>query len=306
MDADYTRLIAIGTYLLAKELTGLEKDFERQLKKHNVVDRKLKMLRETFPTLERELLGNVAYLLAAQWSRDDALTFLIDLAFLNPFAPYELAFKPSDFEAALTRVGRMVGVRDEDVAHMLHTRDEALKAHSHINWQKIALYGLGGLAIVGTGGWLAAPIIGAAIGTAAGLSGAAATSYGLAILGGGSLAIGGAGMAGGMWLVTGVGAALGLSLGGGIPALLQLGAASARAELIKLQVNYREVLLGNQLQLTKAQEVIRSLDQQKQDIQQRLEEERRLNDQNAVRVKELEATLTALEDALQWMQKEVA
>ena len=43
----------------------------------------------------------------------------------------------------------------------------------------------------------AGPIIGTAIGEAAGLSGAAATSYGLALLGGGSLASGGFGMAGG-------------------------------------------------------------------------------------------------------------
>lgn len=53
-----------------------------------------------------------------------------------------------------------------------------------------------GAACVVTGG-LAAPAIGAVVGTTfMGLSGAAATSAGLAALGGGALAAGGAGMAG--------------------------------------------------------------------------------------------------------------
>jgi phage antirepressor YoqD-like protein len=74
------------------------------------------------------------------------------------------------------------------------------------DWKKIAQVAgmtvVGGVAIGATGG-LAAPIIGGAIGTTfLGLSGAAATSAGLAFLGGGSLAAGGLGMAGGTTLVT--------------------------------------------------------------------------------------------------------
>lgn len=74
------------------------------------------------------------------------------------------------------------------------------------DWGKIATIAgvtvAGGAAVALTGG-LAAPIIGGAIGSSLlGLSGAAATSAGLAFLGGGSLAAGGAGMAGGIALVT--------------------------------------------------------------------------------------------------------
>lgn len=61
------------------------------------------------------------------------------------------------------------------------------------------------LGMVGTasaaGGWIAGPAIGGAIGTAMGLSGAAATSSGLALLGLGALAKGGFGMAGGQTVV---------------------------------------------------------------------------------------------------------
>ncbi|GAA2501337.1 hypothetical protein GCM10009858_44460 [Terrabacter carboxydivorans] len=71
-----------------------------------------------------------------------------------------------------------------------------------------------GLATVATAGFVAAPAIGGAIGAAtAGYSGAAATSYGLAFLGGGAVAAGGLGVAGGTAVITVVGGALGGSLG---------------------------------------------------------------------------------------------
>jgi len=63
----------------------------------------------------------------------------------------------------------------------------------------------------------AAPAIGGAVGTLIGsYSGAAATSYGLALLGGGSLAAGGLGMAGGTVVVAAVGGALGGALGASV------------------------------------------------------------------------------------------
>jgi hypothetical protein len=67
------------------------------------------------------------------------------------------------------------------------------------NFKRIALITLFSVA----GGLIAAPHVGAAIGAAMGLSGAAATSAGLAALGFGSVAAGGFGMAGGT-LVVGV------------------------------------------------------------------------------------------------------
>lgn len=81
---------------------------------------------------------------------------------------------------------------------------------------------LGAAAVVGGGalcfvtGGLAAPAIGAAVGSAMGLSGAAATSAGLAAIGGGSLAAGGLGMAGGTAVVSGVAAGLGAAATGAL------------------------------------------------------------------------------------------
>ena len=66
--------------------------------------------------------------------------------------------------------------------------------------------------------------------------------------------------------------------------MLEIGAAAAKIELVKLQVNYKEVLLANQVHLAKAQEVIQSLTRQRDEIEQKLDQERELNEKNARRV----------------------
>lgn len=64
---------------------------------------------------------------------------------------------------------------------------------------------------------MAAPLVGGFIGTSiGGYTGAAATSYGLALLGGGSVAAGGLGMAGGTAVVAAAGASLGGVVGAGL------------------------------------------------------------------------------------------
>jgi len=79
---------------------------------------------------------------------------------------------------------------------------------------RVLLAGLAGAGVVASGGVLAAPAVGGAIGTlVGGYTGAAASTYGLALLGGGSLAAGGLGMVGGTAVVAAAGAALGSALG---------------------------------------------------------------------------------------------
>ncbi len=79
--------------------------------------------------------------------------------------------------------------------------------------------GLAAAAIPGAGAaaLFAAPAIGGAVGTlVGGYYGAAATSYGLAMLGGGSLASGGLGMAGGAAVITAIGGTVGCALGASV------------------------------------------------------------------------------------------
>jgi pimeloyl-ACP methyl ester carboxylesterase len=74
-----------------------------------------------------------------------------------------------------------------------------------------------GLAVGAPLAFLAAPAIGGAVGALLGsYTGAAATSYGLALLGGGALAVGGLGMAGGTLVITALGASLGCALGASV------------------------------------------------------------------------------------------
>lgn len=82
---------------------------------------------------------------------------------------------------------------------------------------RLALTSVLAAGAVGTGAVLAAPAIGGAVGTlVGGYTGAAASSYGLAMLGGGSLAAGGLGMAGGTAVIAVAGAAMGGALGSSV------------------------------------------------------------------------------------------
>lgn len=88
-----------------------------------------------------------------------------------------------------------------------------------------------------TGAFLAAPAIGGAIGSLSiaggGYAGAAASSYGLALLGGGSIAAGGLGMVGGTAVVAAVGGALGGALGSSVTTAYIGADKSFNIELIK-------------------------------------------------------------------------
>lgn len=287
----YTRALAGASLLLADDLAYRESNKTRRDKKNRVVLSKFALLREAFLAYVGNLqrVDAAKILVEGQWPRPEAITLLIDLAFSNPFSPYELNFKEKDLESAIEKVAPLVQATAEDVHRVWQTRKEAFRAHRHIDWLKIGLFGAGGAAAVGFGAWIAAPAIGTAIGTAAGLSGAAATGHGLAILGGGSLALGGWGMAGGIWLVAGAGATLGLVGGGGSMALLQLGAATVKVELVKLQVNLKVVVLDTQMELAKAQSIIAKLAARRDEIAKMLEEERLLNEKNAASVKNMEA-----------------
>jgi hypothetical protein len=194
---------------------------------------------------------------------------------------------------------------DEDIVERINTtRRSALAAHRKRSLGKIGLIGVGAAVALGVAGFLAAPLVGAAIGGAAGLGGAAAVSHGLAILGGGALAAGGAGMAGGMWLVAGVGVAAGLLAAGGGTALYELGSATARGELVKLQITFKLGLLDANRDMAKAQQAIANLVAQADATRTILEEERKLNDDNAQRVEDLESTLADIEEAISWMKRE--
>jgi len=305
-DEAYSRNVAAGSYLLAHSLMEREEDDDRKQKMRNVLDRKKTLLNETYADGNVSDTEDVVRLLDLNPSADDEKTYFIDMAFMNPFSPYELEYDEDDFGEVLKQLSEHFSIDEAAVQEILDTKQDALDAHNSYDWLKIVGYGTAGVVALGLGGYFLAPALGAALGSAAGLAGAVATSHGLALLGGGSLAAGGAGMAGGLWLVTGTAAAVGGTAAGGGALIHQMGAAGARTELTKLQVTYKEVLLHNQVHGIKAQEAIKSLAEDRDQLKEALEEERELNEENAERVTELEEKIEAFDNAIEWMEGEAA
>lgn len=113
---------------------------------------------------------------------------------------------------------------------------------------KIAAVSVVGLSAAAPLALLAAPAIGGAIGSMGmfgGLSGAAASSHGLALLGGGSIAYGGLGVAGGTTVVTAVGAAVGGTLGASVSNAYLREDKSFRIELLRPGKGGVPVLVAN-------------------------------------------------------------
>lgn len=132
----------------------------------------------------------------------------------------------------------------------LHDYEEFLK-YEKPDLDKASKIAVGGALAVGVAiplALLAAPAVGGAIGSLGvfgGYSGAAATSHGLALLGGGSLAAGGLGMAGGTAVVTAVGAAVGGALGASVANAYLREDKSFRIELLRPGKGGVPVLVAN-------------------------------------------------------------
>ncbi|MDI9941262.1 hypothetical protein QM806_38600 [Rhodococcus sp. IEGM 1351] len=194
-------------------------------------------------------------------SRERSLLVLVNLILFDPWpakASWHAATRRTALEALVddfphldrTDLDRM---RDE---HTLLLRRLRRKS---VHWGKVAFIGAAGLAAgVATGGW-AAPVIGAAIGSAAGLTGAAATSAGLATLGGGAIAAGGFGIAGGTALVTGLGGIAGASVAAAGARWTPWTTGQVVADAMRLDLIARCVLIEAENRDEKQRRVVQSL-----------------------------------------------
>jgi hypothetical protein len=291
-------------HLIADFVASRESDDSRRERMEGVLKRQA----EALPEVNTEPASARSRVAAYCESLDsvELVAFITDFYFLDPFAPYSLNTKKSVRFNAIDLIADVVAPGQPLVANVKNAEKSVRAAHAKRSLGKIGYVGIGAAVALGVVGILAAPVAGAALGAAAGLSGAAAVSHGLALLGGGALAAGGAGMAGGMWVVAGTAAAAGLIAGGGGIGLYELGSATARGELVKLQITFKVGILDANKDVAKAQEVILGLQQQRDETRNRLEEERRLNEDNAKRVRELEATVEAIEETIVWMDEQKA
>lgn len=239
--------------------------------------------------------------MATSWDEAARTIVLIELSSVDPFSPFDLKHSRQAFRAGLERIAELVGATEAELAGVQETLSDAKKSHRGASLSSVGLWGVGGAVLIGAVGFAAAPVLGAALGSAAGLSGAAATSFGLSTLGGGSLAAGGLGMSGGLWMVTGTAAATGMVGSGGGALLYSLGGRQFRGEIVKLQATYKLVVLRSQADQAIAQAVVTDLHTDAELLRGQVVEERKLNDANSNRIKELETKIEAIEEALDWM-----
>ena len=298
--ADEVEAFLLGKAVLAAGLARRCDDSDRAVRMGRAVERFCEQVgvasgSAALAELQRRSFG---------WGALERRLLLVDLWSVDPFSPYEIktsvTARRSEVQAlgtALDAAGVVAEI--ERCARELRAGDR-LKVGARVGGAVVAgALASGGLAFV------AAPLIGTAVGAGMGLSGAAATSAGLSLLGGGSLAAGGAGMVGGVLAVSTTGAALGGMAGGGGTALHQLGARQAQAELRKLELKFKVALLQTQGAQLVAQRFAQHVHDEVVVLRERLADERRYSDQRSARIDRLEKLLRQFESTESWMTAEL-
>jgi hypothetical protein len=302
-DHDHRFCLSLATLVMAEQLADTEPNEQRRQRKSTVAQRKWEVLRHSFPDDLGELLGyggtgpalrQLTHLLArqaARWSSEQRGLLLVDLVMSDVFAPYELKVPTNDFAEALRNVAAALELSSESEV-LVEAWNEVLRSHRPRRWRTVIVPSTMSASALTTRG--PDPAVANALAGAAGLTGEAATPQGVAMLGGGSLAIGGSAFAGGLWLVAGF--PDGGPVPGGGHGLLLLGPAQARVELIKLQLSSRLVIHCDlEADLTTA-DVVDGLARVGDDLAGQLDVERRVNDDDAARVTDIEGMMQAVND----------
>lgn len=207
--------------------------------------------------------------------RSRALLLLIDLYGFEPWGDAGSWHRQTRQEVLDEFASIVPALGPDDLRNVANEYKAVIRAlqRKSVKWGRLAIATGGGMALGALTFGLAAPAIGAALGsTVLGLSGAAATSAGLAALGGGSLAAGGLGMAGGTALLIGAGGVAGASAlaAGGKWTGWTVG--QLVADAIKLEVVTRLVLIDNEGDDEKARKVVEALHQRLTVLAERLHE----------------------------------
>lgn len=188
-DEEEARVIALAVTTYAACLTAAEAKPDRQRKKVRNLEKKLQVL-DTVGVhfTQAPTCGQLCEALSRQvqgWTEDKRNALLIDVAFSDPFSPYQLETSEKDKREQLGVLCGAIGLAAKRSDQVLDAIADARKAHRNIAWGKVATSALLGAIVLAAGGYVAAPLIAAQLGAAAGLGGAAAVSHGLALLGGG-------------------------------------------------------------------------------------------------------------------------
>ena len=203
-----------------------------------------------------------------------AALLVIELGAFSPWGDNESIERHENewrYQLGRFMAGLPVGPGEELTQELLAHLDEAVRFLERGALGKHVLGALiaSGVVVGAATGGLAAPVVGEAIGgVVMGLSGAAATNAGLALLGGGSLAAGGLGMAGGTVVVAaGMGVVGGA--GGGLAGVAMKGGSPEEevAECAKLLVLVPDVVIAIEHDIPTARLIVDRLTQRWKDAE---------------------------------------
>ncbi len=297
-------MVAAASIEMAAAIKDQEDDRDRAKRMKVVIAEKELALVDTYADfLDPDSDAPPIRELLAEATEEEGVLILLECAFLDPFAPYDIPISDDERRIGLEKVGAAIGFVDSEdaFAELLAIKKLELGKQSALRDPKTA----GAIAATTAAATVAfAAVIVATGGGAAvlgglgplGLTGAAATTHGLALLGGGSLAAGGLGMAGGMW-ITGGAAVLsaGAAAAGGLSVLALTGGPEAvRIELVKLQTNCAWIYDGDSEKIAATLEALEASDEATYEA---LEKERAISDPDSSRIKNLEKTLTYIQRA---------
>jgi hypothetical protein len=287
---------ATASIVLGRELAGLDRHADGRARKMRALTCRLCQLRRTSggAAVPADLS---AVTVQPGLAPEPAATLAVDLAFDDPFAPYQLHFSERAFVEALRRARAAIGLDAALVEQVLRLKGEALGAHARLfgsRW-KLAMAGVSSAALF--------PFFPAFAGAAAG---ALVTARGLAVLGGHGLAVRGLQIAGGSWLVAGAKSAASSSARAGARRIVSTAPAAAiRVEVAKCQT---WLILGMGRGLWSREDVaarVEKLAELEKDVSADLVEARSLNDPGAERVRDLEAKLRAITAGREWIARKV-
>lgn len=299
-DHAYRFSLSLASLLIAEQLADAEPDEQRRIRKQTVAQEKWSLLRDTFSRELGELHGYGGTGPAVRqltqslerttdpWSLERRWMLLTDLVMSDAFAPYDLKVTITDFREATAAIATALDLGDEH-GELLDTWNVTLRSYRPSRWKTVIAPSTLTASALSTSG--PDPAAAAALATAAGLDGTAATTHGVALLGGGSLSLGGSGLAAGMWLATTDAEADAVLPCGGI-GLLALGPAQARVELVKLLLNFRLAIRYGWSHTVTAENVGAALARITDDLRTQLQLERRVNEDDASRITDIEAILS--------------
>ncbi len=296
-------ILAAASCVMAMAVQQLEGDEERSARMIRVVQEKKELLISTYSDMLDFQSDDPAIDKILSYADDStSRLILLDCAFAEAFAPYDIPLSDSDRSAALETLASALGVLGSaDVSQLMTIRGLEIGKHSSLREPKAVVAVAAGAVTLVAVAIIATPAGAAAVGglgaAGAGLTGAAATAHGLALLGGGSIAAHGLGMAGGLWILGAAGVAGGAALTAGTLGSLAIAAGpdAARLELVKLQTSMAWLNFDDDEETSNA---ISALAANAEATTELLDAERDRSDPDSARVRALERTLDAIETAV--------